>query len=219
MNDIRRWQSSLNGVAVSPNAFESGWMGEVDEQRELLTARTSCCEQASQLWFTFRCIFLKCFSMPKWIGKKLVERNLATLMKTRLRAPSPAIWRLRAEEFVHEDLASAHCWRTFVHFQLGEPDWGPDHIHCFVKQWCLWLESEIHLRIHPRICLCRNPPCMIFCASPGKMEFPRWRWLCELSSDPWCTVGRVILCCHASDSDFRYHIQSQWLSHNILLEC
>lgn len=44
------------------------------------------------------------------------------------------VLRFRAEEFVYEDLASAHCWRTFVHFQLGEPDWGPDvpdHVH-----WC-----------------------------------------------------------------------------------
>ena len=55
MKDIRRWRSSLNGVAVSPFAFESGWMGEVDEQREWLTTWTSCCQQASQQWFRFRC--------------------------------------------------------------------------------------------------------------------------------------------------------------------
>ena len=126
------------------------------------------------------------------------------------------VLRFRAEEFVYEDLASAHCWRTFVHFQLGEPDWGPDgpdHVHCFVKRLYVSLESEMHLRTHHKNMPVQRPPSMICCAFPGKMEFPWWRWLCELSSDPWCTVGSVILCCHASDSGFRYHTRP-WSYHS-----
>ena len=87
------------------------------------------------------------------------------------------VLRFRAEEFVYEDLASAHCWRTFVHFQLGEPDWGPDvpdHVHCFhcfVKRVYVSLESEMHLRTHHKNMPVQRPPCMI-CCDPGQNGVP-----------------------------------------------
>ena len=159
MNDIRKWQSSLDGVVVSPFAFESGWMGEVDEQRELLTAWTCCCQQASQPWFRFRCIFWKCFSMLKWIGEKIVERNLATLMKTKLRAPSPEIssWGIRLRRFgkcpLLENFRSLSAWRARLRSWRS---WSCSLLLSNDKFMFLWKVRCIYVHT-TRICPCRDP--------------------------------------------------------------